>query len=104
MRFTGADQQKNEVASAAAQLLEEWRTSKTLGVPWRLSKAFAEQVVEGGGSHASSRGSLGNTRQQWSAAEGFASGSTDFCDGIAGELPCLCFHAFFICDGYSFVV
>jgi hypothetical protein len=97
VRFTGEDAQKNEVASAAASLLEEWRTSKTMGVPWRLSMEFAEKIVEGGGSHESSRGSVGNTQQQWSAAEGFASENTDFCDGIAGDFICVsCFFLVFV--------
>lgn len=86
VRFTGADAAKNEVARAAVDLLEEWKTSKTFGVPWRLSQKFAKEVVEGGGSHANSRGSVGNTRHQWSTVEGFASTTTDFCDAIAGTL------------------
>ena len=92
IKFTGTDSSKNEVAAAAALLLEEWKTSKTWGLPWRLSSAFAEQVVEGGGTHANSRGSIGNTRLQWSSAEGFANVTMDYCDGMAGLAfsPFLC--------------
>lgn len=84
IKFTGWDPSKNEVARAAAEMLEEWKTSKTFGVPWRLSQKFASEIVQGGGSHLNSRGSLGNTRHQWSTVEGFANVTTDFCDGIAG--------------------
>jgi hypothetical protein len=87
VKFTGADSSKNEVASAAAAMLEEWKTLKTLGVPWRMSKTFAREIVQGGGSHANSRGSVGNTRHKWSTVEGFANVTTDFCDAIADWWP-----------------
>ena len=90
LKFTGSEASKNEVAAAASRLLEEWRTSKTMGLPWRLSKSFAEQIVEGGGTHANAKGSVGNTRLQWSTSEGFANVTTDFCDAIAGMYDFYC--------------
>lgn len=82
-KFTSPDAVKNEVASAAATLLEDWRTTKTMGVPWRLSQAFAQQVLES----SSSAGAVGNTKLEWKVAEGFANVTTDFCDGIADWWP-----------------
>lgn len=88
--FTGTDASQNTLSAAAAELLTEKRKSSTLGVPWRLSREFAERILQGGGTDARSRGSVGNTRQQWATTEGFASETTEFCDGIAGWTLCVC--------------
>lgn len=70
------------MAAAYASMLEEFRTSGMSGVPWRLSTEFADRILAG-----TDTGSVGNTRQKWAQAEGWASTSTDFCDGISDWWP-----------------
>ena len=82
LKFYGSDEDKNEMAVAYAGMLEQFRTSGTSGVPWRLSTEFADQILGG-----TDTGSVGNTREKWASAEGFASKSTEFCDGISDWWP-----------------
>lgn len=83
IQFFGTDDEKNEMAAAYADMLEEFRTSGTSGVPWRLSQEFADRIL----SAQDEDPTVGNTRKPWHSAEGFASASTDFCDGIADWWP-----------------
>jgi hypothetical protein len=82
IKFYGTDQEKNEMAAAYAGMLDQFRTSGTHGVPWRLSQDFADKILGG-----TDTGSVGNTRTRWAEAEGWADASTDFCDGISDWWP-----------------
>lgn len=76
------EQENNLMATEYARMLDEFRTTRTEGVPWRLSADFATKILGMGDT-----GSVGNTRQKWAEAEGFAAESTEFCDGIADWWP-----------------
>lgn len=71
----------------AAATLGDWRASDTEGneIPWRLTPAFVEKIVVGGGSNAP--GAAGNTRGAWSTAEGMGQNAGEFCDAISDWWP-----------------
>ena len=104
VEFTALDAAGNARLAGVARQLEAWRTESLqkegvgqVGIPWRLRRAFVEQVVERGG--AAAPGAAGNTRKPWGTAEGWAgsvpdnsdpSGSSDsaeFCDSIVDWWP-----------------
>jgi hypothetical protein len=82
--YDSRDEEKNKKAAEYVKILEEFRTSGTSGVPWRLTEDFATRILG-----MQDTGDIGNTQRQkkWATAEGFASDSTEFCDGIADWWP-----------------
>lgn len=84
LNFRGLDEEGQSRQNDVARAAEEWSAGGSDDeVPFRLTREFVEKVVRTGGED--SQGSLGNTRQAWSKAEGF--NQTEFCDGIADWWP-----------------
>ena len=88
VKFYGTNEEKNQMAAAFVGMLEQFRTTGTHGVPWRMTTDFADRILGG-----TDTGSVGNTRHKWAQAEGFASTSTDFCDSIADWWPEVAFYS-----------
>lgn len=117
VKFYDQDEGKNQVAAQVVERLMRWRAtsssstgdedalfeasnaaagtaaSRPANIPWRLGKAFIQELFMDGGE-TRGKGSVGNTKSNggkgWAAAEGLVTGEgnpVEFCDGIADWWP-----------------
>jgi hypothetical protein len=125
IKFYDSDPLKNQVAAQVVERVMRWQassssstaeediqfekenfgqanTNKSANIPWRLSRAFIEDVFMNGGSRA--KGSVGNTKSAasargWGTAEGLVTdgAAAEFCDGIADWWPDVGLMFFYVC-------